>query len=65
MRVFKTRSLARFTRRERIADEGLSEAIERADRGVVDAELGGGLIRPSSSREWPGPAEAVPVDSGC
>lgn len=43
--VFKTKWLARFARRERITDESLHEAIDRAERGIVDADLGGGLIK--------------------
>ena len=42
MKVFKTRWFARFARQEKIADDGLREAIERAERGLVDADLGGG-----------------------
>lgn len=45
MRIFKTKWLTRYVRRERIADRSLSEAIVRAERGLVDAELGGGLIK--------------------
>jgi hypothetical protein len=43
VRVFKTRWLARFARRERIADMSLSQAIRRAEWGLIDADLGGGL----------------------
>ncbi len=55
MRIFKTKWLARFTRREGITDKSLLEAIERAERGLIDADLGGGLIkqrvaRPSQGR---------------
>jgi hypothetical protein len=35
----------RYTRRERIEDSSLREAIERAERGLVDADLGGGVIK--------------------
>ena len=45
MQVFKTRVFARFARGERIPDGSLSEAIERAERGLVDANLGGGVIK--------------------
>ena len=54
MRVFKTKWLARFARRERIADKSLSEAIERAERGVIDADLGGGLIKQRVARHGQG-----------
>jgi hypothetical protein len=45
VRIFKAKTFARFTRRERITDERLREAIEQAERGLVDADLGGGLIK--------------------
>lgn len=41
MRIFKTRWFTRFARRERITDGSLSEAIARAEQGLIDAELGG------------------------
>ena len=41
MRLFKTKSFIRFARRERISDASLREAVQRAERGLVDAELGG------------------------
>lgn len=54
MRVFKTKWLARFARRERIADKSLNEAIERAEQGLIDADLGGGLIKQRVAREGKG-----------
>jgi hypothetical protein len=45
VRIFKTKTVARFTRRERIADVSLCDAIDQAERGLVDADLGGGLIK--------------------
>ena len=54
MRVFKTRAFGRFARRERIADELLCDAIERAERGVVDAELGGRVIKQRVARPGQG-----------
>jgi len=55
MRVFKTKWLTRFARRERIPESSLLDAIARAERGLIDADLGGGLIkqrvaRPSEGR---------------
>lgn len=50
MRVLLTRWFDRFARREWIADTALLEAIERAARGLVDAELGGGLIKQRVAR---------------
>jgi hypothetical protein len=45
MKVYKIKGFVRFQRRERIADKALTEAILAAERGLVDADLGGGLIK--------------------
>ena len=45
MRVFKTRYFARFARQEGILDDTLAKAIRDAERGLIAAELGGGLIK--------------------
>ena len=50
MQILKTKGLVRFARRERIADTSLREAIERAERGLIDADLGGGLIKQRLAR---------------
>jgi len=54
MRIFKTKWLVRFARRERISDQSLSEAITRAEQGLVDADLGGGLIKQRVARAGQG-----------
>ena len=54
MRIFKTKWLTRYARRERIADRSLTEAIERASRGLIDADLGGGLIKQRVARRGQG-----------
>ena len=41
MRVFKTKWFMRYARQERIKDQNLCDVIKRADRGLVDADLGG------------------------
>ena len=45
MRVFVTKQFNRFARSERMSDGKLCEAIERAQDGLIDADLGGGLIK--------------------
>ncbi len=52
--VFKTKWLARFARRERLDDANLRDAIDRAERGIVDADLGGGLIKQRVARAGQG-----------
>ena len=54
MRIFKTKWLRRYARRERIADDSLREAISRAERGLVDADLGGGVIKQRVARAGQG-----------
>ena len=54
MQVFKTKWLARFAKHEGIADASLHEAIARAKRGLVDADLGGGLIKQRVARRGKG-----------
>ena len=50
MRIFKTRWFARYAKRERIADAALREAISRVERGLIDADLGGGVIKQRVAR---------------
>jgi hypothetical protein len=54
MQAFKTKWFARFARREGIADRSLREAVERAERGLIDADLGGGLIKQRVARRGQG-----------
>jgi hypothetical protein len=46
--------MARFIRRENIALDSLLEAIERAEGGLIDADLGGGLIKQRVARKGQG-----------
>jgi hypothetical protein len=52
--VFKTKTLARFTRQNSINDASLIEAVERAVRGLIDADLGGQLIKQRVARPGQG-----------
>jgi hypothetical protein len=45
VRVFKTRWFTRYARQERIDDRSLCDAVARAERGLVDADLGSGIIK--------------------
>ncbi len=54
MRLFKTKWFARHARRERIADAGLVEAIARARKGLIDADLGGHVIKQRVARKGQG-----------
>ena len=54
MRIFKTKWLARFARHEGIDDQALREAIQRAESGLIDADLGDGLIKQRIARPGKG-----------
>jgi hypothetical protein len=54
LRVFVTKVFRRFQRKEKIDDEALCEAIARAESGLVDAELGRGLIKQRVARKGQG-----------
>ncbi len=54
MRVFKTKGFGRFTRKARIADEALSAAVEDMVRGLIDADLGGGVFKQRVARPGEG-----------
>lgn len=54
MAILQTRQFARFARREGIKDAYLCEAAARAERGLVDADLGGGLIKQRIARQGQG-----------
>ena len=45
MRVLMIKAFARYARRMRISNAILLEAANRARRGLIDADLGGGLIK--------------------
>jgi hypothetical protein len=54
MRVFKTKPFARFADHEGIADTDLCDAIRRAEQGLVDVDLGGGVIKQRIARKGQG-----------
>ena len=54
MRVYKVKPFARFQRRERISDQALCQAVAEAERGLVEADLGGGLVKQRLARPGAG-----------
>ena len=54
MRIFKNAWFCRFARREKIKDAVLIEAIARAERGLIDADLGGGVFKQRLARPGQG-----------
>jgi hypothetical protein len=54
MGIFKTHTFARFACQESMPDEALANAIRQAERGLVAAQLGGGLIKLRAARPGSG-----------
>jgi hypothetical protein len=54
VRLYKLKAFARFQRREQIADRALGKAVRRTEDGLVDADLGGGLIKQRVARPGQG-----------
>lgn len=50
MKVFKNAWFGRFARKESISAEALWDAVERAEKGLIDADLGGGVIKQRIAR---------------
>ena len=44
-RVFKTRHFARWMRKTELTDAALCEAVREMSQGLIDADLGGGLVK--------------------
>jgi hypothetical protein len=45
VRIFKDKWFSRFARQNDITDRDLCDVVARADRGLIDADLGGGVIK--------------------
>jgi len=54
VRIFKSRWFQRFARKEGIADAALRETVARAEKGQIDADLGGGVIKQRIARPGQG-----------
>ena len=54
LQTFKTKAFARFAAREGLEDAALCEAVRRARSGLIDADLGGGVIKQRIARKGGG-----------
>ena len=54
MQTFKTKAFARFADHEGLEDAALCEAVRRARGGLIDADLGGGVIKQRIARKGGG-----------
>jgi hypothetical protein len=44
-RVFKTRHFSRWMRKTELTDQALCDAVSEMSRGLIDADLGGGVVK--------------------
>ncbi|MCF7521430.1 type II toxin-antitoxin system RelE/ParE family toxin [Neisseria sp. ZJ106] len=54
MRIFKNKFITKFARKQGISDQELKETVARAESGLVDADLGGGVIKQRIARKGQG-----------
>jgi hypothetical protein len=54
LKIYKSKWFVRFAKKERIADDKLCEAIKNAEKGLIDADYGDGLIKQRIARQGEG-----------
>ncbi len=54
LQTFKTKAFSRFAARAGLDDTALCEVVERACAGLIDADLGGGVIKQRIARKGGG-----------
>jgi hypothetical protein len=54
MHVFKNKAFSRFADRNEISDGDLCNAVQRVSQGLIDADLGGGVIKQRIARKSEG-----------
>ncbi|WP_334240934.1 type II toxin-antitoxin system RelE/ParE family toxin [Terriglobus sp. ADX1] len=52
--VYKSKSFARFQKRAKLTDRDLWMAVQAAENGLIDADLGGGVIKQRIARAGQG-----------
>jgi hypothetical protein len=64
VRIFKNKAFDRFARKAALGDEALKKAVSDAERGLIDADLGGGVIKQRIARAGGGFRTIVLFRSG-
>jgi hypothetical protein len=54
VRIFKNAWFERFMRKQNIRDAALRDAVHRAEQGLIDADLGGGVVKQRVARPGQG-----------
>lgn len=45
IRIFKTKAFTRWTRKNGLSDDALRQAVAEMENGLIDADLGGGVVK--------------------
>ena len=61
-RVFKTKHFAKFASKADLTDAALCEAVKEMEQGLIDADLGGGVVKKRVA--LPGKGMRLPLKSG-
>ena len=61
MRILQNKAFARFARKAGITDAALCRAIREAERGLIAAEIGGGVIKQRIARPGQGKSSGFRV----
>jgi hypothetical protein len=54
LRIFKNTAFTRFAKKSGISDAALCKAVNNAEKGLIDADLGGGVIKQRIARDGEG-----------
>lgn len=54
MALYRVRSFSRWARKQRLSDRALCDAVREMQRGVYEADLGGGLLKKRIARPGEG-----------
>ena len=54
LRIFRNMAFTRFAKKSKISDVALCKAVMNAEQGLIDADLGGGVIKQRVAREGEG-----------
>ena len=52
-RIFKTRYFVRWMRKTGLTDKALCAAVSEMEAGLIDADLGGGVVKKRVALPWP------------
>lgn len=49
-KIYKTRNFVKWAKKERVTETVLKKAIHEISKGLIDADLGGGIIKKRIAR---------------